>query len=226
LRAIVISLGLWLAVAEQGKGDTPPAYSSITLEKLVEFSQSALTDDNSDITLRCSACSILATKLEDAFEGKPAVYIEFKGWDRPTRVSKLKKQLMKGCDDILEMKISQTGNRTERIWEDHMALIHRGGSQSKVVHLPSSSRDLYKVCKSYLDVDLPDLVDRMSSYISVVIGKGAKARNQRLVDFKFREEICMKQVKFCGLKPANAAEVEEEDDEEFGWEEDDEKEEL
>ena len=224
LRGLAISLGLWLAVAQEGEGDTL-AYNSTTREKLIKFSVSTFADDSSDITLRCSACSMLATNLENAFEGKPAVYIEFKGWDRPTRISKLKKQLMKGCDSILEMRITQTGNRTERIWEDHMAVMARGGSKSTVAHLPSSSRDLYKVCKSYLEVDLPDLVDRMSSYISVVTGTGANERNQRLVDFKFREEICMEQFKFCGLKPAKVEE-DDDDDEEFGWDEDDEKEEL
>jgi len=223
--ALLAGLGLWLAASEDAPAKTEAeTYNSSTWGKIVEFAVSTDYDESSDITLRCSACSIMATQLEDVYERQTSIYKDFKNWDRQTRIAKLTPYLQRGCDEVRKMKIAQHGNTSERIYEDYYAIMSRGGTKSVMAYGPKSSAKLGKICDNYVKVDLPDLVDRMSSYIEVVVDKKTQ-RKQRIVDFKFREEICIEQLKLCGLKNPKAQHPNAQQ-EEFDWEWDEDKEEL
>ncbi|KAL1522883.1 hypothetical protein AB1Y20_017848 [Prymnesium parvum] len=204
-----LAAGACLAAVAAAQGDAS-SYNSSTWEKLAAFSTSTVGDASSELSLRCSGCFLLASMLLQKFM-KPKIYREFKEWEPEERRTRLAGYLQKACPEIRKMRIVQTGNKSEMIWEEYGAVYERGGSPGTVAMMPASSQELADICEEYVRVDLPDLVDRMSSFIT----KGGK-RKQRIIDFKFREEICIEQFKFCPAKKKSTTLPSEEGD----WDED------
>lgn len=183
---------------------------------IANFSVSTDGDQSSNVTLRCSACSIMVNLLDIKWSD-PKIYKEFKDWDRPKRLKKLKNMFKKSCDTIRGLKFVQVGNRSERVWAEMYHMLKTGTNSQLTMNVETSSQ-LAAICENYLEEDLPDLVDRMSNYINVEVAIKGKMRKQRIVDFKIREEVCIEQFRFCSVKRKNSTKSKVEEDD-WDWDE-------
>ena len=170
-----------------------------------EDARSHLTDLGEE-SLRCSACTLVASQFDDAMDSK--LLKAWAGWTTEQRITKLRGTFRKrACPAIGEMQIAQLGDKGDRKFADFNELMKKGGTMSNLNMGEEQKKAVRTLCDLVAKGEMSALVARMESALQSK--KGRKKR--RLADLRMQEVVCEGLLGTC-IK--DEEEEEDDDDEE------------
>ena len=160
---------------------------------------------------RCSACELVASKMENAI-ASPAIVKAWKDWTTAQRISKLKAAFSKhACPKFDDMQICSVGDPPK--FGDFKELMQKGGTLSKLSMGAEQKDKVQTLCTLLAEkTEVSALVAHIEAALQPPKRKRAKAR--RLVDLRMREEMCQGLLGTCAKTDEDDEDDEDDDDDE------------
>ena len=143
-------------------------------------------------SLRCSACELVASKMDDAIDSKL-----LKSWSSFTsedRASKLRRAFQKrACAPIADLQIAQLGEEGNRRFDDFNVLMKKGGAMSNLSMGPEQRQLVQKLCTLFAKSEMVGLVERIESALATK----SRGKRRRLADLRMKEFVCQDMLRTC-----------------------------
>ena len=143
-------------------------------------------------SLRCSACELVASKMDDAIDSK--LLKSWGGIGREERVLKLRRAFAKrACAPIADMQIALLGEPGGRRFDDFNVLMKKGGGMSNLSMGPEQREMVQKLCNLFVKVETAALVE----LIEDALASSKKGKRRRLADLRMRDLVCQGMLRTC-----------------------------